>query len=494
MAGRLPVVASCDSDGCLSLMAAVRRRIAGLEAVMLRAQARLAALRPTPPGEGNPAGPGWAAEEIAAELTLSPAAAAASVELAVTVVDRLPATLAALETGAIDLGRVRAVAETTAALSADKAAAVERKVLARGGRGSPSLFRQALRRAVLSADPDGARRRHAHARKGREVQLRPAEDGMAELWALLPALDAQAAYQRLDALARAVADPDEPPGMTIPHTGPDERPSMDARRADALVDLLLGRDRGAEVSVEVGILVSAATLAAVSDTPGELAGYGPIPAETVRELAREATWRRIFTDPAQGDRPIEVGRRFSAPGLARLLRTRQRTCRFPGCRKPAQFCDLDHIQPHSAGGPTSEENLLTLCRRHHRAKHEGGWTVQRTDGDTAMWTSPTGRVYPSIPEPWDVEPAGLITRRSDNDPVSQAGSPRADIPRTRNTGTDASTAGISRTSASAAPGAPGTDTYSGGGTHGVRKRAGAHGPDTDRTRRDSVLDLGSPPF
>ncbi|WP_250291946.1 HNH endonuclease signature motif containing protein, partial [Frankia sp. CiP1_Cm_nod1] len=388
--GGLPAVEGCDADGCLSLMAAVRKRIAGLEAVMLRAQARFAALRPTLAGEAKRAGPGWAAEEIAAELALSPAAAAAGLELAVTVVDRLPATLTALEAGDIDLGRVRAVAESTAALPAEKAATVEQRVLARGGRASHSLFRQALRRAVLATDPDGARRRHAHARTERQVQLRTAEDGMAELWALLPAVDAQAAYQRLDALARQVADPQEAPGM-------------DARRADALVDLLLGRDRGAEVSVEVGVLVSAATLAGASDVPGELAGYGPIPAALARELATDATWRRVLTDPAQGDRPVEVSRRFPAPGLARLLRTRQRTCRFPGCRKPARFCDLDHIQPHSTGGPTSEENLLTLCRRHHRAKHDGGWMVQRTDSDTdtVLWTAPTGRTYPSVPEPWD---------------------------------------------------------------------------------------------
>ncbi|AEH09282.1 hypothetical protein FsymDg_1838 [Candidatus Protofrankia datiscae] len=72
---------------------------------------------------------------------------------------------------------------------------------------------------------------------------------MAELWALLPAVDAQAAYQRLDALARQAVD------------SPDETRGMGARRADAFVDLLLGRDRGSDVTIEVGVLVSAAALA-----------------------------------------------------------------------------------------------------------------------------------------------------------------------------------------------------------------------------------------
>ncbi|WP_131788088.1 HNH endonuclease signature motif containing protein [Protofrankia symbiont of Coriaria ruscifolia] len=103
-----------------------------------------------------------------------------------------------------------------------------------------------------------------------------------------------------------------------------------------------------------------------------MAGYGPIPAATARELAAEATWRRILTDPVDGQ-PVAVShRRFPAPGLSRLLHTRDRTCRFPGCRKPARFCDLNHVRPYTDGGPTTAGNLLALCRRHHRAKHDGG--------------------------------------------------------------------------------------------------------------------------
>ncbi|WP_165485557.1 transposase [Protofrankia symbiont of Coriaria ruscifolia] len=165
--------------------------------------------------------------------------------------------------------------------------------------------------------------------------------------------------------------------------------ALDALGAGAID---LGRDHGTDISVEIGVFISAATLAGVTDTPGELAGYGPIPAATARELAKEATWRRILTDPTTGA-PVDIGRRFPAPGLARLLRTRERTCRFPGCQKPARFCDLDHVQPYANGGKTTEGNLLTLCRRHHRAKHNGGWTVRRAAGAVVTWTAPTRQVY-----------------------------------------------------------------------------------------------------
>lgn len=50
-------------------------------------------------------------------------------------------------------------------------------------------------------------------------------------------------------------------------------------------------------------------------------------------------------------------------------------------------------------GPTTRETLAALCRRHHRAKHIGGWTVRQLpgcDGDLA-WTSPTGHLYTTYP-------------------------------------------------------------------------------------------------
>uniref|UniRef100_UPI0010417EF5 HNH endonuclease signature motif containing protein n=1 Tax=Candidatus Protofrankia californiensis TaxID=1839754 RepID=UPI0010417EF5 len=447
----LPPLQACDADACLTIMAVIRRQKARLDALMIRTQARFAALREPPEAELGSAGESFAAEEIAAELDLSPAAARMQLDLAVTVIGRLQATLAALEAGAIDLGRLRAVAEATAALSDEKAAAAEAKVLARSGRASHSLFRQALRRAVLAIDADGAHRRQAQRRRERQVHIRPVEDGMAELWALLPAADAQAAYQRLDTLARRAATPDDPRGM-------------DARRADALVDVLLGRDHGADVPVEIGVLVPVTTLAGVANSPGELAGYGPIPAATARQLAENATWRRILTDPVDG-RVVDVGRRFPSPGLARLVRARDRTCRFPGCRKPARSCDLDHVRPYAKGGPTSEGNLIAACRRHHRAKHDGGWRVEQATGAVVAWTAPTGRVYRTVPEPWE-EPARPVPE-SWEEPDRPAAPPAATV----------ATAAATTASVSA--------PVSG---------AGAHDPTAGRTGPNTVLDLAPPPF
>jgi hypothetical protein len=146
-----------------------------------------------------------------------------------------------------------------------------------------------------------------------------------------------------------------------------------------------------------------------NDQPGELAGYGPIPATVTRDLAAGGTWRRILTDP-DSSRPLDYGTtRYRPPAhLAGLVITRDQTCQFPGCRMPAHRCDLDHSIPYNPAddtGPTNEFNLGPRCRSHHQVKQAPGWSVtQHPDGCTT-WTTPTGHVYHSQPPPLtDPEP------------------------------------------------------------------------------------------
>ena len=122
-------------------------------------------------------------------------------------------------------------------------------------------------------------------------------------------------------------------------------------------------------------------------TPGgpELAGHGPLSPHHAADLCGHA--QRIdltAPPPSRGYRP--------APGLARWVRARDRHCRFPGCRRPAMQCDLDHVIPHPAG-PTSESNLAALCRYHHRLKTHTGWTVRMHPDATLQWTSPRGHIF-----------------------------------------------------------------------------------------------------
>ena len=92
---------------------------------------------------------------------------------------------------------------------------------------------------------------------------------------------------------------------------------------------------------------------------------------------------------------------YRPPNLLRtLVKVRQRTCCFPGCRRPAVSCDDDHTIPYDRGGRTCECNLAPLCRRHHRAKQAPGWRLDQPEPGTLVWTAPHGRSYTVNPDPY----------------------------------------------------------------------------------------------
>ncbi|MGN6753462.1 MAG: hypothetical protein ACTHJJ_13045 [Intrasporangium sp.] len=82
--------------------------------------------------------------------------------------------------------------------------------------------------------------------------------------------------------------------------------------------------------------------------------------------------------------------------LADRIRDRDRTCRFPGCGVAATRCDIDHVIRFPEG-PTSEENLVCLCRSHHGFKHHAGWKVRLESDGTCHWLSPYGRALSTSP-------------------------------------------------------------------------------------------------
>jgi hypothetical protein len=193
----------------------------------------------------------------------------------------------------------------------------------------------------------------------------------------------------------------------------DDARSMDQRRADTLVDLLLGR--GEPSGVDVQVIITADTLTGQSTQPGWVPGLGPVTTGQIRELLstellgtttdgedqdHKVVFRRLVTDPATGVLTdlAEKSYRPSA-ALDRAVRARDVTCRFPGCRRTATGpgTDLDHTTPFPTG-PTAATNLAVLCRRHHRLKHTAGWTVTLNPSGVMTWTTPTGRQFAT--EPW----------------------------------------------------------------------------------------------
>ncbi|MHB1876210.1 MAG: HNH endonuclease signature motif containing protein [Streptosporangiaceae bacterium] len=91
------------------------------------------------------------------------------------------------------------------------------------------------------------------------------------------------------------------------------------------------------------------------------------------------------------------------PLLRHLIKVRQRTCSFPGCRRPASACDDDHTTAFDQGGRTCECNLAPLCRRHHRAKQAAGWRLDQAQPGFLVWTLPSGRTRTTGPGRYPAE-------------------------------------------------------------------------------------------
>ena len=162
--------------------------------------------RTEPAKNGRPGKiPADAYGQVSLALTLSKSGAEWWTNLAVDLRWRLAATGVALRNGTIDLPRARAIAETTAPLDDDKARAVEGKVLPRAGEQTTGQLRASLRRAVITADPEGAERRREEAERRAKVTLYPDAEGTASLAGQnLPGVRAAAAFARITALARAL--------------------------------------------------------------------------------------------------------------------------------------------------------------------------------------------------------------------------------------------------------------------------------------------------
>lgn len=319
---------------------------------------------------------------------------------------RLPSTMEALGRGVIDLHKASKVVAQTRVLPTKLAGRVDGLISDKLECRDAGAIRRTAYRAVHRVDPDGAAERAEQRRTERTVTLVHRDDAMANLAAELPAEVASAAYARVDRVARSLRDRRDPR-------------TLDQLRADVSSGLLLGtppnnRNTGrsdigtASPKAEIYVHVDFETLAQLADNPAHLAGHGPIPAEIARKIAHDprSTWRRIVTDPRNGA-PVDAGRtRYRPPAAtADYVRVRDRECRFPGCHRPAEFTDLDHVRPHHCDGPTCAGNLIGLCRRHHVVKHSPGWTFDLDSDGTLHITTPSGVTRTSRPDLID-GPAG----------------------------------------------------------------------------------------
>jgi len=152
-------------------------------------------------------------------------------------------------------------------------------------------------------------------------------------------------------------------------------------RADALVEICRQHLDHGDLPVtggerpHINLTVGLGTLEHRAGEPCEADEVGVVTPETAFRLACDAGISRIITKgPSE---PLDVGRRTRTipPAIRRALIIRDGGCRYPGCDRPQRWSDGHLIKHWIHGGPTNLDNLVLLCRRHHRRVHEQGETV-----------------------------------------------------------------------------------------------------------------------
>ncbi|GAA1295543.1 HNH endonuclease signature motif containing protein [Brachybacterium alimentarium] len=348
----------------------------------------------------------------------SPSDAGRTMASARRLVTSMPRLLTAMATGKVAAASIYAAADAAAVLDAAQRSQVDDALHARlpdlDGSGT-RRWRQAVALAVHGLDPEGETVRHRRSRTQRHVTFTPGSYGMATISAYMPAIDARLMHKRIS----LEAERRQAGGEKGPHG---------ALMADILRDAVLTRDASGGsaplVTVDLGVIITdRALFHPGSGDVAHLEGYGPVPAEAVREQLRaitatpgpsqrdpfgadgpdvRAVVRRLYTHPTTGELVSMDSRARAFPhAMGRFLTWRDTSCRGPFCN--ASVRHHDHITPFSRGGPTSLDNGQDLCA-HCNQKEDDALAVERVGdperpGHRVAWTSWSGTTRVTAPPP-----------------------------------------------------------------------------------------------
>ena len=398
--------------------------------------------------------------EVAAALALTGQGASRLLSMSIGLA-RLPCVLAALGAGRIDWAKATLFVDALTGLPDSVANDIADAVLSGADGRTTGQLRAALARAVLAYDPDAAERKRQAARKDASVQSWAESSGNACLAGreLAPAdvIEASArltqhahwlrehgaigSTDQLRAAAYVALLTDRSLSTLLPPANGQTSASADHEGCRVRNDASVGRASG-PLGGTINLTMPLSAWIGLSDAPGEVGGHGPADAGTCRDLAARTgggtRWcltltgsdgRAVAHACASNAPPLATGAitwaaglrerlqyletgtcsharrtsRYRPPqNLVHLIRVRQRTCSFPGCRRPAWRTDLDHTHPWQQGGSTCECNLAPLCRRHHRCKQSEGWQLEQPEPGVLVWRTPAGRTYTTAPGEYPV--------------------------------------------------------------------------------------------
>lgn len=294
----------------------------------------------------------------------------------------LPVTQAAWVDGSLSGGQVQAVvanlSDRTASLFAEHEGAVVPSLIELSVTDTAAAMRawRAHAEAIVDGDEGDLPRRTVHLSRSLDGRF---------------VLDGQLDVEGGELLAAA---------LRLVEVEDFDRPAAQ-RRGDALVDMARFVLDHHETRPQrrnrphLNVVVDYAAL--VSGGPGQVVGGGFLDSASVGRLLCDAGINRVVTDGRSTILDYGTTTRTVPNGLWAALALRDEHCRHAGCDRLAQWCEAHHVVPVLAGGPTSLENLVLKCSRHHHMGHLPGWHEKLLPGAVLVTTDAQGRTRTTHP-------------------------------------------------------------------------------------------------
>jgi len=281
----------------------------------------------------------------------------------------LGASTRSMEGGEIGFAHLTVMARTAAAVGQ---AFDEGKLLSLARAGSPGKFHYQSMHYRHAVNAKAYADEQAEQARRRALRLGSADDGCLLLSGILDPVGGALVRTALERLAR-------------PSGAHDDR-GVERRFADALVEIA---SKGGSESIQLNVTTSIETLLGLIGAPGAEMDFAlPVSSRTVERWACDCSLTRVLM---QDSVVIDVGRseRVIRGPRRRALIARDQHCQWPGCDRPASWCDGHHIVHWLQGGASDLDNQILLCGRHHWKVHEGQWQLIRTDEGAIMVVAPT---------------------------------------------------------------------------------------------------------
>lgn len=271
--------------------------------------------------------------------------------------ERMPRSEDAFYYGEIGFQHLAVMARTAVAVGSSFD---ETKLLPLAKKHSPGKFYHQSLRYRHMVQPGKVAEEQANQADANYLKLSTAEDGSLFVNGRFDTVTGASIRSALEPLAKP--------------TGRHDYRNRDKRMADSFAEIITHKQQ-----VHMQVTASLETLIGLLGAPGAENEFSlPISSKTVERWACDSTLSRVLL---QDSMPIDVGRgnRVIKGAKRRALLARDQHCQWPGCERPASWCDGHHLKHWIDGGTTDLENMVLLCGRHHRMVHEGDWQIVKTD-------------------------------------------------------------------------------------------------------------------